>query len=454
MNNLSFDLDSETEFASSFLEDAYMQDWEGQRARPLRSFLPRSFSAPYSPLEGIAEGIEDAEDDDNGSLWSKGQTANGEDVNGPDMAPIMNLNEDGGPVGIHCDHQGPTVEVDEGPTEEDIQQAMRVETYILGLLQRYSIDETPTSTEALSSALDHWQELHAYPPDYSELSENSEWQKWEIFRDENTSQNRYYLGNETNLFSQACKDPGSSIDSSTIVADIDSHCLHHPCVSIPLTSESPKQDWETTSLELAHQLPLGRLYQEENWSSVGQRLVKTTNQSRSEGSFQFHGFTIEPEHGYHTLGRETDIHCFSEDYMSSQKLWSSTIDLSQEEKAMLLREEEQLLQDTHLPIQINPPSCTKYTGQDHHVGIDLNARGTQEEGSDSSLSETCSPGSSSRSSDSDDSGGLVWPQQVPPYVPSFSQNAPTAMVRIKASHALKRKILRFRSGSLKVMTTV
>ncbi|KAK3570120.1 hypothetical protein QTP86_011704 [Hemibagrus guttatus] len=432
-------------------EDAHMQDWEGQRVRPLRAFLPRSFSAPYSPLEGIAEGIEDAEDDDNGSLWSKGQIPNGEDVNRPDMAPIMNLNEDAGPVGIHCDHQGPTVEVDEGPTEEDIQQAMRVETYILGLLQRYSLDQTPTSTEVLSSAPDHWQELHAYLPDYCEQSENSEWQKW---RDENTLQHRYYLGNETDLFSQACKDPGSSIDSSTIVADIDSHCLHRPCVSIPLTSESPKQDWEPTSLELAHQLPLSRLYQEESWSSVGQRLVKTTNQSRSEGSFQSHGFTVEPEHGYHTLGWETGIHCFDEDYMYGPRLWSSTVDLSQEEKAMLLRAEEQLLQDTHLPIQISPHLCTKYTGQDHHVGNDLNARGTQEEGSDSSLSETCSPGSSSRSSDSDDSGGLVWPQQVPPYVPSFSQNAPTAMVRIKASHALKRKILRFRSGSLKVMTTV
>lgn len=98
--------------------------------------------------------------------------------------------------------------------------------------------------------------------------------------------------------------------------------------------------------------------------------------------------------------------------------------------------------------------------------------------SESSLSEAESRGSSSRSSDSDGSGGLVWPQQLaPPTQPGHSSglvwpqqlapptllapptqpgNAlqPKAFVKIKASHALKKKILRFRTGSLKVMTTV
>lgn len=86
--------------------------------------------------------------------------------------------------------------------------------------------------------------------------------------------------------------------------------------------------------------------------------------------------------------------------------------------------------------------------------------------SESSTSEVYSPASSSLSSDSDESGGLVWPQQLPPCFPSTSSCSPSpqtaanatsqpkAFVKIKASHALKRKILRFRSGSLKVMTTV
>ncbi|XP_068577390.1 dapper homolog 3-like [Cebidichthys violaceus] len=81
--------------------------------------------------------------------------------------------------------------------------------------------------------------------------------------------------------------------------------------------------------------------------------------------------------------------------------------------------------------------------------------------SESSMSEADSPESSSLSSDSDESGGLVWPQQLPPQLSLPSPSAPPgpplqhkAFVKIKASHALKKKILRFRTGSLKVMTTV
>lgn len=86
--------------------------------------------------------------------------------------------------------------------------------------------------------------------------------------------------------------------------------------------------------------------------------------------------------------------------------------------------------------------------------------------SEFSMSEVYSPASSSLSSDSDE-GGLVWPQQLPPRLaPSSSSSSsspqasskassqPKAFVKIKASHALKKKILRFRAGSLKVMTTV
>ncbi|XP_034023938.1 dapper homolog 1 [Thalassophryne amazonica] len=85
--------------------------------------------------------------------------------------------------------------------------------------------------------------------------------------------------------------------------------------------------------------------------------------------------------------------------------------------------------------------------------------------SESSMSELYSPDSSSLSSDSDESGGLVWPQQLPPRLASTPSSSPPqacagtssqpkTLVKIKASHALKKKILRFRSGSLKVMTTV
>uniref|UniRef100_A0A8D2HHR4 Dishevelled binding antagonist of beta catenin 3 n=1 Tax=Urocitellus parryii TaxID=9999 RepID=A0A8D2HHR4_UROPR len=84
--------------------------------------------------------------------------------------------------------------------------------------------------------------------------------------------------------------------------------------------------------------------------------------------------------------------------------------------------------------------------------------------SESSASEGESPAFSSASSDSEGSGGLVWPQQLVAAtaaagpVGGAGGGAPTGpakvFVKIKASHALKKKILRFRSGSLKVMTTV
>ncbi|KAM5237432.1 dapper homolog 3 [Ctenodactylus gundi] len=80
--------------------------------------------------------------------------------------------------------------------------------------------------------------------------------------------------------------------------------------------------------------------------------------------------------------------------------------------------------------------------------------------SESSASEGESPAFSSASSDSDGSGGLVWPQQLVAASAGVGAGggAPAGpakvFVKIKASHALKKKILRFRSGSLKVMTTV
>ncbi|XP_072346232.1 dapper 1-like isoform X2 [Scyliorhinus torazame] len=75
--------------------------------------------------------------------------------------------------------------------------------------------------------------------------------------------------------------------------------------------------------------------------------------------------------------------------------------------------------------------------------------------SESSLSEVESPGFSTCSSDTDEEGGgLVWPQQVAPQTAGRDAGQPKVFVKIKASHALKKKILRFRTGSLKVMTTV
>ncbi|KAJ8399512.1 hypothetical protein AAFF_G00412240 [Aldrovandia affinis] len=77
--------------------------------------------------------------------------------------------------------------------------------------------------------------------------------------------------------------------------------------------------------------------------------------------------------------------------------------------------------------------------------------------SESSFSEVDVVGESTTSSDSEESGGVNWPQfgQAGSVLPQdMTSTQAKAFVKIKASHNLKKKILRFRSGSLKLMTTV
>ncbi|MEE6489906.1 hypothetical protein FKM82_015718 [Ascaphus truei] len=52
--------------------------------------------------------------------------------------------------------------------------------------------------------------------------------------------------------------------------------------------------------------------------------------------------------------------------------------------------------------------------------------------------------------DSEGEGGLVWPLQLPPR----DVDGHPQLFKVKASQALKKKIMRFHTGSLKVMTTV
>ncbi|XP_010071742.1 PREDICTED: dapper homolog 1, partial [Pterocles gutturalis] len=96
------------------------------------------------------------------------------------------------------------------------------------------------------------------------------------------------------------------------------------------------------------------------------------------------------------------------------------------------------------------------TSEDEQSNYTMNCFGDSE----SSLSEVEFVGESTTTSDSDESGGLIWSQFVQTLpiqtvtAPELHENAAKAFVKIKASHNLKKKILRFRSGSLKLMTTV
>lgn len=95
------------------------------------------------------------------------------------------------------------------------------------------------------------------------------------------------------------------------------------------------------------------------------------------------------------------------------------------------------------------------TSEDERSNYTTNCFGDSE----SSVSEVDLEGESSTTSDSEESGGaLNWPQFGQAAAASgphdMTPAQAKAFVKIKASHNLKKKILRFRSGSLKLMTTV
>uniref|UniRef100_A0A3Q4HFP9 Dapper homolog 3-like n=1 Tax=Neolamprologus brichardi TaxID=32507 RepID=A0A3Q4HFP9_NEOBR len=219
-----------------------------------------------------------------------------------------------------------------------------------------------------------------------------------------------------------------------------------------------------------------------------------TNRSQSENSLL--GQRVLPERRYSTTERPQgrgDPHTLPHNQNqvvghqvvnnghNESRRWRSNLELSQDEGEVQAGQVHR-----RPPRKVrHGPSCshsqpqnyhqqqhTKHWQQDFQESAPL-CQGEESYGgaapaeSESSMSEVYSPASSSLSSDSDESGGLVWPQQLPPRLASTSSSSspspqatantpsqPKAFVKIKASHALKKKILRFRSGSLKVMTTV
>ncbi|XP_004624995.1 dapper homolog 1, partial [Octodon degus] len=92
------------------------------------------------------------------------------------------------------------------------------------------------------------------------------------------------------------------------------------------------------------------------------------------------------------------------------------------------------------------------TSEDEQSNYTTNCFGDSE----SSVSEGEFVGESTTTSDSEESGGLIWSQfvQTLPMQTVAAPNPTKTFVKIKAAHTLKKKILRFRSGSLKLMTTV
>ncbi|XP_030621062.1 dapper 1-B [Chanos chanos] len=466
--------------------DAYMLDWEGDTEPPPRSTLPRSFSAPYSSLEGIAEGTEEEEDGEDGQ----------EDE---ELKITQEAEEHFRSEGI----RGPTMEENEDVTEEDIQQALRVEAYILGLLQRRALRSTHSSSPAVDPAAVPWHNSHIYEPcvpnHYNPPPDHPDWQTWAAENGPNGEEYQdpemYYtpmLNSQSEPPSLSCEEPETSLELeyygapdpcvSSSETDSPQHhhshyrrpdppginslpkyihtCRAHTCTLLHSVQEDSDQRWTPLSSEQALPNSMPRKFQMEQWASTSETHQRQTSRSQSEDSLWSRGSRgILLKHRYYTVDRGMGCHHGNHSHLhsSGQRRWSSSADLSQEEVESVLRWEPTAFGHTHLPYRTHVHTLPQYTGQNGRAGQGSIIEPTPGNGSDSSLSEAYSPASSSLSSDSDESSGLVWPQQLPPCLAPSSASSnlpPNSGVKIKASHALKKKIMRFRSGSLKMMTTV
>ncbi|KAK2847000.1 hypothetical protein Q5P01_009999 [Channa striata] len=474
--------------------------------------LPRSFSAPHPPLEGIAEEATGADS------WQW-------DLNGHGPAWQQQ----------HAEDQ---------VTEEAYQQAFRVEGYILSLIQRHTVSPRPCQPRTtlspdppycsasghgtLQRRTPHTTEQHI-PDSHLQLSvdllANPHSQSWgcDLLEGEACGGEAPSLDDDCYL---ALPNPQSRPHSlagrlPSPLPSLDPNCgfgsLDHCCEPASPQHLYPQPSiYHKHNLVSAHYIPgqaccapvrSPRHYNPEqpkytqhspdhiNSRSKSSKKIHNERQrskksssktSRCQSENSLLGQRVLPERRYSTTerhqsrGQTAGLQVGSH---SESRPWCSNLELSQDEgdthmgqahkrppqKACLAQtglqsqpqryqQQQQHTQRWHSDFQERTPSCQGKAGY---------AAAAAHAESESSMSEVYSPASSSLSSDSDESGGLVWPQQLPPRLPSTSSptspspqaaknssTPPKAFVKIKASHALKKKILRFRSGSLKVMTTV
>lgn len=476
--------------------------------------LPRSFSAPYPPLEGIAE--EEGTGPDTW-LWDSNKTTQ-----------------------TWPQHQHQQQEEHTGQTQpvkdKDYQQVLRVEGYILSVIQRHTLPPRPClprttlnpdpvysntslhrrTPSITSEPCPHDPYLHphvdlfGYPDSQIRGCDLSE--KEACGGEAPSCVEDYYLAlpyPQSRPHSLAGRlpsplpflDPNSGIGAVDLCCELTSpkhyrnphHAIHPNLVNtqfVPREAsygslQSPRH---FSSNQAARPSQTITSPEHQNRSKVSkkthierQKAKRSNSKNRSQSENSLLNQRLRPERRYSTTERP---HARAGPAYRQANLvfrnnasrrWCSNLELSQDES------------ETHTP-QTNrrPPkkrmghSCQEQSLHDYqnrdqwqHSDHQQRAPLCQEEEetysraapaeSESSLSEVYSPGSSSLSSDSDESGGLVWPQQLPPRLTispqataatNDSSSQPKAFVKIKASHALKKKILRFRSGSLKVMTTV
>eukprot|EP00066_Takifugu_rubripes_P017310 XP_011606576.1 PREDICTED: dapper homolog 3-like [Takifugu rubripes] len=466
---------------------------DGERQIP--GVLPRSFSVPYPPMDNTTM-----------DSWQWDQVWQQE--------PVEDLT-----------------------TEEHYQQAMRVEGFIVGLIQRYALASRPCQprTTLIPDTPGH-NSIHRRTPclftenllldpvllSQSDLSTNPTNQKWgcDLLEEEAcggeapTLEGDSYLSlpypqSRSHSLTERLPSPLPFIDPNSAIPPSPQNCIHPQLQSInhkpslasscfipgqachaPVHSSRPCNPVRSKSIQKAtpDDHPNSKSKSTKKYHNERQRAKKSsskTSRSQSENSLQ--GQQVLQERRYSTTERHQNNQVagpqHANNIQSGNRRWCSNLELSQDEGETLTAQVHKRQQQKarsghpgHPSTHPKPHHYNQYHHQRHRLDVQERAPLCQEEDSyaatipaesESSMSEVYSPASSSLSSDSDESGGLVWPQQLPPRFASTSSSSspspqttanataqPKAFVKIKASHALKRKILRFRSGSLKVMTTV
>lgn len=456
--------------------------------------LPRSFSAPYPPLDNTTV-----------DSWQWDQVW--------EQQPVEDL-----------------------ITEEDYQQAVRVEGYIVALIRRYALASRPRQPRAaLMPDATGRNSIHRRAPclftekllldpvllPQADLSTKPTNQKWgcDLLEEEAcggeapSSEGDSYLSlpypqSRSHSLTERLPSPLPFVDPNVGAFEPPSpqNCIHphlqtihhkHNTVSAcfipgqawraPVPSLRPCNPVRSKSIQTAtsDDRPSSKPKSTKKNHTERQRAKKSgskTSRSQSENSLL--GQQVLPERRYSTTERHQNNQVTgpqpANNSQSGRRRWCSNLELSQDEGetpgAQGHKHKQRKARSGH-PGHPSTHPKPHHCYQRHRPEVQERAPLCQEEDgyaaaaapaeSESSMSEVYSPASSSLSSDSDESGGLVWPQQLPPRLASTSSSSspspqttanaaaqPKAFVKIKASHALKRKILRFRSGSLKVMTTV
>ncbi|XP_051934415.1 dapper homolog 3-like isoform X1 [Hippocampus zosterae] len=491
----------------------------------LPSGLPRSFSAPHPPLEGIAEERTPVDS------WMLAPSRDEQPWQQPPPADQV--------------------------TEEDYQQAMRVEGYILHLVQRHTLSPRPCQPRTTLSPDPPYSFTPAHAPVHRKSPSLSTEQghpgpQVELLSTPKSpsrgcdlpegepcggaapslEEERYlmlpYPQCKPHSLTGRLPSPLPSLDPNCGAGALNlscepstpQHCLQSPinhkhnlvsaqyipgqACHAPVRSPrhfNPGQSKAHQASPEQHNAKSRNSRKGQNEKQRSKKSSGKTGRSQSENSLL--GQRVLPERRYSTTerhqgrgdqaqGQVAKIHVANNSDKANRR-WCSNLELSQDEGENQVEQghrrpprkarhghgghhhqqqhhhHQQQQQQHHHPLQHQQH---QQHAQRWHSDFQQRAPLCQREDapaeSSSSMSEVYSPASSSLSSDSDESGGLVWPQQLPPRLANTSSSSspsaqaaaanppaqPKAFVKIKASHALKKKILRFRSGSLKVMTTV